>query len=98
MAETTEVLAAQTQALGSEGEKTLTQSQVNEIVKREKASTAERVRREMEASRQQEATSGGSQNGIDIAALKGEIIREFVEMDKKAQEEDRQRERDSQEA
>jgi hypothetical protein len=97
MAETTEVLAAQTQAPASEGEKTLTQSQVNEIVKREKANTAERVRREMEALREQEA-SRAPQNGLDPAALEEKIIQRLVEMDKKAQEEDRKREQEAQDA
>ena len=98
MAETTEVLATQTQVPVSEGEKTLTQSQVNEIVKREKANTAERVRREMEASREQEASRSAPQNGMDPAALEEKIIQRLVEMDKKAQEEDLKREREAQDA
>ena len=98
MAETTEVLAAQTQAPGSEVEKTLTQSQVNEIVKREKASTAERVRREMEASRQQEASMSGSQNGMDQSAMEEKIFNRIIEQAKKLEEEDLKRERDGQEA
>ncbi|MES2356272.1 MAG: hypothetical protein V4568_18075 [Pseudomonadota bacterium] len=57
-------------------EKMLPQSQVNEIVKREKAQVAERVRREMEAQMAQGSqpqSMGGMSQAPDIEALKQQM-------------------------
>lgn len=58
-------------------EKTLTQSQVDRIVKREKAAVAERVRREMEQQQtQQVQQQAPAQPEVDMDALIAEKVRE----------------------
>ena len=78
-------------------EKMLPQSQVNDIVKREKAQVAERVRREMEAEMAQKQSSnmGGMSQGPDMDAIKQEVLNHIMQ---KAQEMDAQEEKKAQEA
>jgi hypothetical protein len=79
-------------------EKMLPQSQVNDIVKREKAQVAERVRREMEAEmaqKMQSSNMGGMSQGPDIEAMKQEMWNHVMQ---KAQEVDAQEAKKAQEA
>lgn len=79
-------------------EKMLPQSQVNDIVKREKAQVAERVRREMEAEmaqKMQPQQMGGMSQGPDMDAIKQEVLNHIMQ---KAQEMDAQEEKKAQEA
>lgn len=76
----------------------LPQSQVNEIVKREKAQVAERVRREMEAQMAQQgnqSSMGGMSQAPDIEAIKQEVLNHIMQ---KAQEMDELEAKKAQEA
>lgn len=67
----------------TEREKTLTQSEVNRIVQREKAAVAERIRREMEQANQQSQTGT-----LDVDAIKEQLLSELrAEQEKQAQAE-----------
>jgi len=71
-------------------EKMLPQSQVNELIGREKAAVAERVRRQLESQYQQAQQSQSSQMGapaVDMEALKQDLINQMHEEQRKAAEE-----------
>lgn len=84
----------------SEPEKTLTQSQVNDIVKREKAQVAERVRREMEAqmAQMQPQNMGGIPQNVDVDAIKRDVMNHLIEEAKKIDEAEAKKAQDAQAA
>lgn len=75
-----------------EPEKTLTQSQVNDIVKREKAQVAERVRREMESQMM------GSKPEFDQEAIVQSVMNRVMEEAKRIDELEAKKAREAQEA
>lgn len=77
---------------GVEPEKTLTQSQVNDIVKREKAQVAERVRREMESQ------MAGSKPDFDQEAIVQSVMNRVMEEAKRYEELEAKKAKEAQDA
>jgi hypothetical protein len=78
-----------------EQEKTLTQSQVNEIVKREKASVADRVRRELEAQMAQvQAGPGKDAPQVNSNEIEDKVFNRILEHAKKLEDEAERKSRD----
>ncbi len=82
-------------ATGAEPERSLTQEHVNEIVKREKAAAADKVRREMEALHRQEieqlkSSAPTSMGGIpqeDLGAMEERLLKRMAEEQERKQNE-----------
>lgn len=88
-----------------EGEKTLTQSQVNEIVRREKTAAAEKARREADAYHAQELSSlknsNSSMGGVEqqiTPEMEEKLYGRMVERDQKRIEAEQERHRQAEEA
>ncbi len=86
---------------GIEPEKTLTQSQVNDIVKREKAMAADRARKEYEALQMQQNSQPMAMGGMpqeNMGDIENKVFNRILEHAKKLEEDEQKRALDEQRA